>query len=64
MFFTLKKDLKMLECFMHFPKKKVLVLRMQKEKETSKGNYLVLSLMLSYNDGPKVWINKGNLYLS
>ena len=41
--------------FYAFPKKnEVLVLRMQKERKTSKGDYLNLSLKLSYNDGPKV----------
>ena len=55
MFFTLKEDLTVVRCFMHLSRKRILVFRMQKErKKTSKGDYLTLSLMLSYNDGPKV----------
>ena len=48
--FYLEKGFENVRVFYAFAKKKVLVLRMQKEKKTSMGNYIALSLILSYND--------------
>ena len=51
-FLPWKRILKVLDVLCIFQEKDILVLRMQ--KKTTKGDYLALSLMLSYNDGPKV----------
>ena len=49
--FYLEKGFKSFRCFMHLPRKKIVLNKKDaKEKKTSKGDYLNLSLMLSYND--------------